>query len=318
MTPMERGFRGFFITMIINTRETLMTNSHLSRRRFLQRTAVLAAGALLPIGCAQPDPLETLDAYVPQGPLKQSACRFIINLFGIDKAVEICKRLGLVGIDLLDPPEWDVMLKNNLVATMGRVPGHGGISKGFNRRDNHDLLFELYAKHIELAAVKKVPNLICFSGNRAGLGDEEGMENCVVGLKRIMPVAEKHGVTLCMELLNDKDHKDYQACTTPWAAEMCHRVGSERMKLLYDIYHMQRMEGELINHINKYKDVIGHYHTAGNPGRKDLDDEQEIYYPAVVRAILKTGFNGYFAHEFSPKDGMNSLRRAIETCDVQI
>jgi len=259
-----------------------------------------------------------VEAYIPKGPLKQSACRFIVNQLGLDGAIALCKKLGLHGIDLLDPPEWDVMLKNDLVVTMGRVPGHGGIPRGFNRLENHDLLVELYSKHIELAAEKKVPNLICFSGNRAGISDEEGMENCVTGLKQIMPVAEKFGVTLCMELLNEFDHKDYQASRTPWAAEMCRRVGSERMKLLYDIYHLQRMEGELINNITKYKDVIGHYHTAGNPGRKDLDDEQEIYYPAVCRAILKTGFKGYLAHEFSPKDGMNSLRHAIETCDVQI
>ena len=298
-----------------------MTHALFSRRRFLYGTAALAAGVLLPVGVAQedrPDPLETLEAYISKGPLKQSCARFIVNQFGMDKAVAICKRLGLHGIDLLDPPEWDVMLRHDLIATMGRVPGHGGIPKGFNRLENHDLLVELYTQHIPLAAEKKVPNLICFSGNRAGVSDEEGMENCVIGLKKIMPVAEKHGVTICMELLNDKDHKDYQACTTPWSAEMCRRVGSERMKLLYDIYHLQRMEGELINNIANFKDVIGHYHTAGNPGRRDLDDEQEIYYPAVCKAILKTGFSGYLAHEFSPKDGMNSLRRAIETCDVQI
>jgi hydroxypyruvate isomerase len=298
-----------------------MINTFFTRRRFLQSTTALAAGVFLPTGFAQdtkPDPLETLEAYLPKGPLKQSCTRFIINQFGIDKAIAICKHLGLVGMDLLDPSEWDVMLKNDLIVTMGRVPGNGGIPNGFNRLENHDLLVKLYAEHIALAAEKKVPNLICLSGNRAGLSDEEGIENCVIGLKQIMPAAEKHGVTICMELLNDKDHKDYQACSTPWGAEVCHRVGSERMKLLYDIYHMQRMEGELINNITKYKDVIGHYHTAGNPGRKDLDDEQEIYYPAVVRAILRTGFTGYFAHEFSPKDGMNSLRRAIETCDVQI
>jgi len=298
-----------------------MNNMIFSRRRFLQGAAALATGAFLSSGVAQeakPDPLETLETYTPKGPLKQSSARFIVNQFGIDKAVAICKRIGLVGIDLLDPPEWDVMLQNDLVATMGRVPGNGGIPKGFNRLENHDLLVELYSEHIPLAAKKKVPNLICFSGNSDGISDEEGMKNCIIGFKRIMPVAEKHGVTLCMELLNDKDHKDYQASTTPWSAEICRKVGSERIKLLYDIYHMQRMEGELINNITQYKDVIGHYHTAGNPGRKDLDDTQEIYYPAVVKAILKTGFTGYLAHEFSPKDGMNSLRRAVEICDVQI
>jgi hydroxypyruvate isomerase len=298
-----------------------MNNLNLTRRRFLQGTAALASGAFLPLGFAQqaqPELVDALEAYTPKGPLKQAACRFIVNRLGLDGAIILCKKFGLHGIDLLDPNEWDKVTESGLVVTMGRVPGNGGIPQGFNRLENHDLLVELYSRYIPLAAEKKVPNLVCFSGNRAGISDGEGMENCVIGFKRIAPVAEKYGVTLCMELLNDKDHKDYQACTTPWSAEICRKVGSERIKLLYDIYHMQRMEGELINNITKYKDFIGHYHTAGNPGRKDLDDEQEIYYPAVCRAILKTGFTGYFAHEFSPKDGMNSLRRAVENCDVQI
>ncbi|MDR1959238.1 MAG: TIM barrel protein [Planctomycetaceae bacterium] len=299
--------------------------TNLSRRHFLQAMSFLAANAMVfPLSAQQsrnrgkPDPLEYPETYVPQGPLKQSSARFIVNQFGLEKAMILCKHLGLCGIDLLDPSEWRTVRENGLTVTMGRVPGHGGIPKGFNRCENHDLLFEVYSKWIPVAAEQKVPNLICFSGNRNGISAEEGLENCVTGFKRIAPVAEKHGVTLCMELLNGFDHKDYQADKTSWAAEICRKAGSERIKLLYDIYHMQRSEGELINNINTYHDVIAHYHTAGNPGRKDIDETQEIYYPAVVQAILKTGFTGYLAHEFSPKDGMNSLRRAVQICDVQI
>ena len=295
----------------------------ISRRHFLQTATALSIGFWAGSARSQTDTtfsLDSLAAYQPQGPLRQSVARFIVNQLGLENAMNVCKRIGLCGIDLLDPPEWEPMLANGLLVTMGRVPGHGGAGGrgAFNQVENHDFLFELYSDAIALAASKKVPNLICFSGNRKGLSDEQGLENCVVGFKRIAPVAEKHGITLCMELLNEKDHKDYQASTTPWGAEVCRRVGSERIKLLYDIYHMQRMEGELINNIRKYKDVIAHYHTAGNPGRRDIDETQEIYYPAVVKAIIETGFQGILAHEFTPKNGMESLRRAVEICDVKI
>jgi hydroxypyruvate isomerase len=318
-----------FQILPINFHRRNMMSINLSRRRFLGNVAFLTASVFsVPLSGQQnqisaqqnpnkPDPLETLEQYVPQGTLKQASSRFIVNQLGMEKAIAVCKRIGLFGIDLLDPNEWDIVRENGLVVTMGRAPGHGGIPKGFNNPENHDLLTEVYSKWIPVAAEKDVPNLIFFSGNRNGIGDEEGLENCVKGIQRIVPLAEKHGVTLCMELLNGKDHKDYQADRTSWGAELCDRVGSERVKLLYDIYHLQRSEGDLINNINKYHSVIGHYHTAGNPGRRDIDETQEIYYPAVIQAILKTGFTGYLAHEFSPKNGMNSLRRAVEICDVR-
>ena len=233
----------------------------------------------------------------------------------------------MVGIDLVGPDDWDLLLKNDMIVTMGNAPGSGGIANGFNNLKNHDTLVAAYTKWIPIAAEKKVPNLICMSGNRGGISDEEGMENCIIGLKRIVPLAEKHGVTLNMELLNSLvDHKDYHADRTAWAAEIARKISSERFKLLYDIYHMQIMEGNIIDTIKKYKDVIGHYHTAGiyddsagvtgRRWRRDIDDQQEVYYPAIMRAILETGYKGFVAHEFVPKNGVQSLRDAVKLCDV--
>lgn len=262
------------------------------------------------------DPMEGIEEYKTKGKIKQSVSKWCFNSIPLAEFIPMCKKIGLVGVDLIDPKDWEMMLQNDMVVTMGNVPGNGGIPSGFNREKNHDKLVEVYSEYIPLAAKMKVPNIICFSGNREGLADEEGLEICVKGLKRIAPIAEKHKVTVCMELLNSKDHKDYQCDTTPWGGEMCRRVGSERIKVLYDVYHMQRMEGDLINMIREYKDIIGHYHTGGNPGRNDLDDQQEIYYPPIMKAIVQTGYDGYVAHEFLPKNGMASLRHAAEVCDV--
>lgn len=261
--------------------------------------------------------ISDVEEYQAQGKIKQSVSKWCFGNIPLAEFIPICKKIGLVGIDLLDPSDWDLMLQNDMIVTMGNVPGNGGIPSGFNREKNHDKLVEVYSEIIPLAAEKKVPNIICFSGNRAGQADEEGLEICVKGLKRIAPIAEKHKVNVCMELLNSKDHKDYQCDRTPWGGEMCRQVGSERIKVLYDIYHMQRMEGDVIYHIRQYKDIIGHYHTAGNPGRKDLDEHQELYYPPIMKAILETGYTGYVAHEFLPKKGIQSLRHAAEVCDVK-
>ena len=258
---------------------------------------------------------DSIEALTVKGNIRQSVSKWCFGNIPLDEFCKICKKLGMVGVDLISENEWDIVNQNDMIVTMGN--GAGGISGGFNRLQNHDRLIEGYERLIPIAAAKKVPNLICMSGNRAGISDEEGLANCVVGLKRLMPTAEKHGVTINMELLNSlKDHADYQADKTPWAAEIVHQVGSERFKLLYDIYHMQIMEGNLIDNIRKYKDVIGHYHTGGVPGRQDLDDKQEIYYPAVMQAIKETGYKGFVAHEFLPKNGLQSLREGVKLCDV--
>lgn len=289
-----------------------MTN--ISRRTLLKSLAVAGAATAIPatLLAQKADEVEALEL---KGDIRQSVSKWCFGGIPMEEFCKICKKFGMVGVDLVDQKDWDLLLKMDMIATMGNVPG-ASIPTGFNRIENHEKLIQAYEYIIPIAAEKKVPNVICFSGNRAGLDDEKGIENCVIGLKKIMPLAEKHGVTVVMELLNSKDHGDYQADTTPWGAEVARKVGSERFKLLYDIYHMQRMEGDVINNIRKFKDVIGHYHTAGNPGRNDLNDQQELYYPAIIRAIKDTGFKGFVAHEFLPKKGIQSLREAVQICDV--
>jgi len=288
-----------------------------SRRNMLQGlTLGSAAVAAWRAGLisAQEAVVETLKV---KGNIRQSVSYWCYGSYPLEELADVCKNLGMVGIDLLSPGEqWETMLKKDMIVTMGNVPG-AGIPNGFNHVENHDNLVEAYEKWIPEAAKMKVPNLICFSGNRNGMGDEQGIENCVQGLKRVVPIAEKHGIILHMELLNSKDHGDYHADTTPWAAEIVRKIGSENLKLLYDIYHMQRMEGDLVHNIHQFKDVIGHYHTGGNPGRNEIDDTQEINYPVVMKAILETGYKGFVAHEFLPKrpDKLASLRQAVEICD---
>jgi len=288
-------------------------------RRTLLKSATVGVFAVPLVGQISPNTVlaqEDIAEYKTKGNIKQSVSKWCFGNIPLERFIPICKKLGMVGIDLLDPNDWDVMLKNDMIVTMGNVPGNGGIPSGFNREKNHDRLVEVHEKWIPIAAEKKVPNLVCFSGNREGLADEEGLEVCVKGLKRIAPIAEKYKVNICMELLNSKDHTDYQCDHTPWGGEVCRRVGSERIKVLYDIYHMQRMEGDLINLIREYKDIIGHIHTGGNPGRNDIDESQEINYPPIMKALVEVGYKGFVAHEFLPKNGLQSLRRGVEICDV--
>jgi hydroxypyruvate isomerase len=195
----------------------------------------------------------------------------------------------------------------------------GGIPKGLNRPEHHDAIVAYFESALPGAAASGAPNVICFSGNRDGMSDEEGLEHCATGLKRIMRLAEKHGVTVCMELLNSRvDHHDYMCDHTAWGVELCKRVSSERFKLLYDIYHMQIMEGDLISHIREFHPYIAHYHTGGVPGRHEIDGTQEIHYPAVMEAIVASGFKGYVAQEFIPAkpDKLASLAQGIRICDV--
>jgi hydroxypyruvate isomerase len=195
----------------------------------------------------------------------------------------------------------------------------GPIPKSWNRLEYHDALVPAYEAHLQATAEASFPNLICFSGNRDGMSDTQGLDNCAVGLKRIMPLAEKLGVTVCMELLNSRvNHKDYMCDRTEWGVELCKRVGSDRFKLLYDIYHMQIMEGDVIATIQRHHQYIGHYHTAGVPGRHELDENQELFYPAIMRAVMDTGYQGYLGQEFIPRgpDPMAALRAGVEVCDV--
>jgi hydroxypyruvate isomerase len=197
------------------------------------------------------------------------------------------------------------------------VPGM--ISDGLNRLENHDKIAAFFEHTIPLTAEAGFPNIICFSGNRKGMSDEEGMKNCAIGLKRMVALAEKHKVNLCMELLNSKvNHKDYMCDRSHWGVELCKAVGSERFKLLYDIYHMQIQEGDVIHTIQDYHDYFAHYHTGGVPGRHEIDETQELNYPAIMKAIVKTGFKGFVAQEFIPArpDPIASLRQGVQICDV--
>jgi hydroxypyruvate isomerase len=227
------------------------------------------------------------------------------------------KSLGCAGVDLAPEDQWARILDNGL--EVASISGHASLTDGLNRKSNHDRIEAEIATNIEKAVAIGKPNLVCFSGNRGDISDEEGLENTALGLRRVAPLAEAAGVTLVMELLNSKvDHKDYQCDRTLWGARVCAAVGSMRVRLLYDIYHMQIQEGDLIRTIRTHADAIGHYHTAGNPGRRDLDGTmQEIHYPAVMKAIAETGFTGWVGHEFMPSgDPIESLKNAVRLCRV--
>lgn len=250
-----------------------------------------------------------------KGNIHQAVSRWCYSDIPFPQFCDICREMGIVGIDLVMPEDWKMVVDHGLAVSMGSLP-EVNITEGINRTENHDKVVACYEKYIPIAADLGITNVISLSGNRGGIDDEAGIAACTEAMKRVMPTAEKYGVTVHMELLNEYDHTDYHCSHTSWGAEVCRRVGSPNFKLLYDIYHMQRSEGEIIGTIRKYADYIGHYHTGGNPGRNDIDNTQEIYYPAIMRAILETGFSGFVAHEFVPRDGINSLRRAVEICDV--
>ncbi len=224
---------------------------------------------------------------------------------------------GLAAVELVDQQYWPLVKELGLdIATF---VGHSSLTDGLNKRENHDRIEDELLANIELAAANDIPGLITFSGNRyEGLSDEEGIDIVAEGLRRVTKAAEEKGINLCLELLNSKvNHPDYQCDSTAWGVEVCKRVNSSRAKLLYDIYHMQIMEGDIIRTLQDNIEYIGHFHTAGNPGRHDLDEEQEINYPPIMRAIAETGYTLYVGHEFIPKgDPIEGLRAAAQLCDV--
>lgn len=252
-----------------------------------------------------------------KGNIRHSVSRWCYGKTSLDALCTACKEIGIESVELLGPDDWPVVKKHGLVCAMCNGPD--SIGYGWNRVEHHEKLLAGFERMIPQVAEFGFPNIITFSGNRRGMSDEEGLRNCALGLKKLMPIAEKHKVTVIVELLNSKvDHKDYMADHTVWGVELCKQVGSEWCKLLYDIYHMQIMEGDLIRSINDYNPYIGHYHTGGNPGRNEIDETQEIHYPAVMRAIVATGYKGFVGQEFVPKrpDPIASLRQAIRICDV--
>ncbi|MFN4975925.1 MAG: hydroxypyruvate isomerase family protein [Bacteroidota bacterium] len=290
----------------------MATNRRKIIRNMLAGSAALAASPLLGLRAGADK------GFVPKGNIHHSVCRWCFGDMPLDQLCAAVKEMGLVGIDLVGPKDWDTLKRYNLVSTMCNG-AEISLTKGWNNPQYHAQLIKNYTEHIELVAAAGYTNLICFSGNRDGMADDVGLQHCADGLKKIMPLAEKKGVVIHMELLNSKvDHKDYMCDKTPWGVELCKRIGSPNFKLLYDIYHMQIDEGDVIRTIQTYHPYIGHYHTAGVPGRHEIDDSQELYYPAIMRAILATGFNKYVAQEFIPaqQNKLESLRKAIQICDV--
>ncbi|MHC4595429.1 MAG: hydroxypyruvate isomerase family protein [Planctomycetota bacterium] len=295
----------------------LASGQSLTRRDMLTTAAVIV-GASTALGGLPRVARGQTKKVVKKGRIKQSICRGCLRKARMDpdQTASLAAEMGLVGMDLVRRQDWPVVKKHGLVATM--VSGSGSIKKGLNDKSMHPKFLEDFRTNIKAAADYKWPNVITMAGDRKGIGDEEGMDNCHTILKEAVKIAEDYDVTICMELLNSRvNHPGYMCDKSAWGFELCRRVNSPRFKMLYDIYHMQIMEGDLIATIRKNIEYIGHFHTAGVPGRHELDENQEIYYPAVMRAIVEAGYTGYVAHEYTPvRDPVESLVQAIRTCDV--
>jgi hydroxypyruvate isomerase len=260
----------------------------------------------------------SVDTARSAGSFRQSVCRWCFNKIPLEELAPAAKAMGLESIELLDPKDWPVVQKFGLTCALAN--GTMKIPDGFNRLENHADLVPSMIKRIGECANAGIPSVIVFSGNRRGMPGEQGLENCAIGIKQIVGEAEKRGVTVVMELLNSKvNHKDYMCDRTPWGVELVERVGSDRFKLLYDIYHMQIMEGDVMRTIQENHRYIGHYHTAGNPGRNEFEphDEQELNYGPIMRAIKATGYRAFVGQEFIPKrDPFTSLAAAVKLCAV--
>jgi len=285
----------------------------MSRRQAVGTMAGIAASAAL---APHARAFESAGNPARAGRLKQSVSRWCYGKLSLEDLCAASKQIGLSAIDLLDEKEWGTPTQFGLSCAMAN--GFGSIPKGFNRPDNHERLVADAERMMPLAAAAGVPNIVCFSGNRAGMSDGEEIANCIAGLKRITSTAERVGVTLCLELLNSKvDHHDYHADHTAWGVQVVQGVGSPRLKLLYDIYHMQIMEGDVVHTIRENARHIAHYHTGGVPGRNEIDETQELNYRRVAQAIAETGFSGFLAPEFVPRrDPITSLAQAFSICDV--
>ena len=288
--------------------------------RITRREALAAAGAAA-IGSTMTGTAGAQDqgSVVKKGRLKQSVCRWCYQRIPLDDFCKSVAGLGLKAMDLLQPEEWEVAAKYGLICSTG-YPGKGGgtIPDGLNNKALHDEIVKTFETVLPKAKQAGVPNLITFFGNRKGMGDSEAIDNSVAVLNRIKPMAESAGVTVVVELLNSKvDHKDYQGDHTDFGVKVMKQVNSPRIKLLYDIYHMQIMEGDIIRTIRDNKEWIAHYHTGGVPGRNELDATQELQWATIANALVDMGYTGYMAHEFIPKrDPIASLREAVILCDI--
>lgn len=286
----------------------------MKRRTFLGTSAAATVGVI-----SSPAMASGREEYVSElkGNIHHSACYWCYNSIPLDTFLQHLTTLGIKAIDLVGPEDWPHLKKHGIHASM--CWGAGGIPDGWNDPQFRDTLIESYTDMIPKVAEAGYTNLICFSGNSRGISRSEGLKNCAEGLKQVLPLAEKHGVVLQMELLNSKvDHADYMCDHAEWGVDLCEKLGSENFKLLYDIYHMQIMEGDIIRTIKEFHPYFGHYHTGGNPGRHEIDETQELFYPAIMRAILETGYQGYVAQEFIPswEDKIAALKQGVTICDV--
>lgn len=293
-----------------------------NRREVLKKITTVAATSLL--GTEFVQAAKSSQPLALKNNIKHSVCRWCYSSIPFEDLCKGVKGIGMASIELTGPKEWPILKQYGLTAAIGwgDWPSGMGLHNFFNNPKNHDALVKLYEELIPQAAENGIKNLICFSGNRNGMSDLVGMINCANVIKRIIPTCQKHDVLLTMELLSSRDsHPDYQCDHIEWGAALCEMVGSDYFKLLYDIFHMQSMHGDHIRTIRKYGKYISHYHTGGMPGRKEIDETQEIYYPAVVKAIIDSGYKGYLGQEFvpTPKDAagmLASLKRCVQICDV--
>ena len=283
-----------------------------TRRALLKSSVIGLAASQIPA-----EALAGTSEISRKGRIRQSACQWCYRSMSIDQLAQAAANIGLQAIDLLQPDDYEIPRRYGMVCSMGYAGG-GEINKALNRLENHTAIEQAFRTNIPRAAKAGVPNVITFSGNRGGLSDEEGARNTVAGLNRVKKIAEDHGVTICLELLNSKrDHHDYMCDHTAWGVRVVQEVNSPKVKLLYDIYHMQIMEGDLIETIRQNIQWIGHFHTGGVPGRHELNGTQEIQWDGVMRAIADSGFRGFVAHEFIPTgDPIASLKAAADLCDV--
>ncbi|MGC4021020.1 MAG: TIM barrel protein [Cyclobacteriaceae bacterium] len=291
-----------------------MKKIKMNRKQALKTIAASAIGSM-----AIPSLANSMKGNVIlKGNINHSVCQWCYSDIPLEKLCEAAKEMGIKSIDLLNSVQWPIAQKYGLTCAMAYA-SELGLQKGFNDLSLHEKLIKDYSDGIPKAAAAGLKNVICFSGNANGLSSNQGLENCARGLEPVLKVAAKYNMTVSMELLNSKvDHKDYQCDHTDWGVKLCEKLGSENFKLLYDIYHMQIMEGDVIATITKNIKYISHFHTGGVPGRNEIDESQELFYPAVMRAILKTGFKGFVAQEFIPSraDKLNSLKQGIMICDV--
>ncbi len=292
--------------------------SHQNRRTVIKN--ILAGSAALSVApVISSFSCENKNETTLKGNINHSVCQWTYSFLSVEELCKAVKDIGFNAIDLMGPKDWPMLQKYGIYSSMCYHNGKVSLTNGFNEKMYHEQLVRDYLEVIPLMVTAGYKDVICFSGSRNGMDDETGLKNCVEGLQKVLPLAEKSGITVHMELLNSKvDHKDYMCDKSPWGVELCKRLSSPNFKLLYDIYHMQIDEGDVIRTIRENVQYFGHYHTGGVPGRHEIDETQELYYPAIMKAIVETGFKGYVAQEFIPaaQDKIASLRRAIEICDV--